>query len=180
MKFISLGALAASAVITFGVGSAALAADYTLSVNTALATSDPLYKGLEAFRDNVATASDGAIEVKLFPKSQLGADEEAGQVVRGVGPSARDRDEVPCARVVDQERIGAGVHGNAEQGVEAGALLSHVMQQRVGRAGVDVSCDAEGRGRDPSVGEHAVAARSGERGEVQTMGTLAGAEGTIR
>ena len=32
----------------------AQAADYTLSINTALTTDDPLYKGLEAFRDTVA------------------------------------------------------------------------------------------------------------------------------
>jgi tripartite ATP-independent transporter DctP family solute receptor len=88
MKFISLGALAASAVITFGVGSAALAADYTLSVNTALATSDPLYKGLESFVANVATASGGKIEVKLFPNSQLGPDEDVLEQARAGAPVA--------------------------------------------------------------------------------------------
>ncbi len=81
---VALGvALAASVSAT-----AAMAATYTLSVNTALATSDPLYKGLEAFRDNVATASKGALEVKLFPNSQLGADEDVLEMARAGSPVA--------------------------------------------------------------------------------------------
>jgi TRAP-type C4-dicarboxylate transport system substrate-binding protein len=88
MKFTSLGALVASAVITFGSGFAALAADYTLSVNTALATSDPLYKGLEAFQANVAEASGGRLEVKLFPNSQLGPDEDVLEQARAGAPVA--------------------------------------------------------------------------------------------
>ncbi len=49
-----------------------LAADQTLSINTALTTSDPLYKGLESFRDAVAQRSNGTIEVKLFPNAVSG------------------------------------------------------------------------------------------------------------
>src|SRR5690606_30397270 len=69
-------------------GGPALAADYTLSVNTALATSDPLYKGLESFRDSVAEASDGRLEVKLFPNSQLGPDEDVLEQARAGAPVA--------------------------------------------------------------------------------------------
>ena len=47
--------IAATALMAGATG--AFAADYQLSVNTALATSDPLYKGLEAFRDNTAAHS---------------------------------------------------------------------------------------------------------------------------
>jgi tripartite ATP-independent transporter DctP family solute receptor len=79
----------------------ALAADYTLSVNTALATNDPLYKGLEAFRDNVATASGGKIEVKLFPNSQLGPDEDVLEQARA---------GAPVAVVVDGGRLAAFVN----------------------------------------------------------------------
>lgn len=77
MQFTSVRALIAAGVIAVSLVPAlpAAAADYTLSINTALATTDPLYKGLEAFRDNVAGASGGKIEVKLFPNSQLGPDE---------------------------------------------------------------------------------------------------------
>lgn len=64
------------------------AADYTLSVNTALATSDPLYKGLEALQTNVAEASGGRLEIKLFPNSQLGPDEDVLEQARAGAPVA--------------------------------------------------------------------------------------------
>ena len=87
MKLIPLAAaLAAGLVISYSVP--VLSAEYTLSINTALATSDPLYRGLEAFRDNVATASNGALEVKLFPNSQLGADEDVLEQARAGAPVA--------------------------------------------------------------------------------------------
>ncbi|WP_319483360.1 C4-dicarboxylate TRAP transporter substrate-binding protein [uncultured Cohaesibacter sp.] len=79
--------LLAGAIASF-VGTAAMAADYTLSINTALATSDPLYKGLEAFQENVAKASDGRMEVKLFPNSQLGPDEDVLEQARAGAPVA--------------------------------------------------------------------------------------------
>lgn len=66
----------------------AVAADYTLSVNTALTTNDPLYKGLESFRDEVAKASKNALEVKLFPNSQLGPDEDVLEQARAGAPVA--------------------------------------------------------------------------------------------
>ncbi|HEY0918401.1 C4-dicarboxylate TRAP transporter substrate-binding protein [Devosia sp.] len=87
MKFTSLTPLLAAAAL-FGAGLPALAADYTLSVNTALATSDPLYKGLESFVAGVASASGGRIEVKLFPNSQLGPDEDVLEQARAGAPVA--------------------------------------------------------------------------------------------
>lgn len=71
----------------FAFGGAALAADYTLSVNTALAQQDPLYKGLEEFKQNVEKRTNGKVAVRLFPGSQLGKDED----------------------VLEQARAGAGV-----------------------------------------------------------------------
>ena len=68
------------------MSSAALAA--TLSINTALTTSDPLYKGLESFRDAVTQRTNGAIEVKLFPNSQLGSDEDVLEQARAGAPVA--------------------------------------------------------------------------------------------
>lgn len=100
MKFTPLAAALAAGLIT-ACPIVALSADYTLSVNTALATSDPLYKGLEAFRDNVATASNGAIEVKLFPNSQLGSDEDVLEQARA---------GAPVAVVVDGGRLAAFVN----------------------------------------------------------------------
>lgn len=87
MKHTEIKTLVA-AVLVAGSASGALAADYELSVNTALATSDPLYKGLEAFRDNVAAATDGAVEVRLFPNSQLGPDEDVLEQARAGAPVA--------------------------------------------------------------------------------------------
>jgi tripartite ATP-independent transporter DctP family solute receptor len=76
----------AAAIVTFAAP--AIAADYTLSINTALTVNDPLYKGLESFRDAVATRSNGAIEVKLFPNSQLGPDEDVLEQARAGAPVA--------------------------------------------------------------------------------------------
>ncbi|WP_029008319.1 C4-dicarboxylate TRAP transporter substrate-binding protein [Azospirillum halopraeferens] len=65
----------------------ALAANYTLNVNTALTPQDPLFKGLEEFKKNVEARTDGKVGVRLFPGSQLGKDED----------------------VLEQARAGAGV-----------------------------------------------------------------------
>ena len=70
------------------IAAPAHAADQTLSINTALTTSDPLYKGLESFRDAVAERTGGAIEVKLFPNSQLGPDEDVLEQARAGAPVA--------------------------------------------------------------------------------------------
>jgi tripartite ATP-independent transporter DctP family solute receptor len=82
------------------IATPAFAADFTLNVNTALTVDDPLYKGLEAFRDSVAKSSNGKIEIKLFPGSQLGSDEDVLEQARaGAG----------VAVVVDGGRLGAYV-----------------------------------------------------------------------
>ena len=76
----------ASASALVLLSGAAVAA--TLSINTALTTTDPLYKGLESFRDNVTKRTNGAIEVKLFPNSQLGSDEDVLEQARAGAPVA--------------------------------------------------------------------------------------------
>jgi tripartite ATP-independent transporter DctP family solute receptor len=74
----------AALAISFVVGATtALAADYTLSVNTALTTDDPLYKGLESFKANVEQRSAGKLVVRIFSGSQLGKDEEVLDQARG-------------------------------------------------------------------------------------------------
>jgi len=87
MKLKTLNALLAAGVALATV-TPAFAADYTLSVNTALNESDPLYSGLNAFVENVAEASDGRLEVKLFPGSQLGSDEDVLEQARAGAPVA--------------------------------------------------------------------------------------------
>jgi tripartite ATP-independent transporter DctP family solute receptor len=84
MRILSFAVIAAGLVAL----DPALAADYTLSINTALTTTDPLYKGLESFRDAVAERSKGALGVKLFPNSQLGADEDVLEQARAGAPVA--------------------------------------------------------------------------------------------
>lgn len=81
-------AAAALAAVLLAVAAPAAAADYTLNVNTALSVTDPLYRGLEAFRDGVAEATDGRLEVRLFPNSQLGPDEDVLEQARAGAPVA--------------------------------------------------------------------------------------------
>ena len=85
---IGIALLAGATLAALAMPTVGLAADYTLSINTALTTTDPLYKGLESFRDAVATRSNGAIEVKLFPNSQLGPDEDVLEQARAGAPVA--------------------------------------------------------------------------------------------
>ncbi len=50
--------------------------EYVLKVSTVLTENDPLYKGLMVFQENVAARTNGAVEIQLFPSSQLGPDED--------------------------------------------------------------------------------------------------------
>lgn len=86
MSFAPLKAILAAGCAA--VAFPALAADYVLNVNTALTTGDPLYRGLEAFRDQVAARSGGRLEVALFPNSQLGPDEDVLEQARAGAPVA--------------------------------------------------------------------------------------------
>jgi tripartite ATP-independent transporter DctP family solute receptor len=87
-KFRRIGLALVAAAAAMALPRVGLAADYTLSINTALTTADPLYKGLESFRDAVAQRSNNAIEVKLFPNSQLGPDEDVLEQARAGAPVA--------------------------------------------------------------------------------------------
>ncbi len=75
-------------VVSLAATVPAWAADYTLSINTALNTNDPLYKGLESLQAAVAERSKGALEIKLFPNSQLGPDEDVLEQARAGAPVA--------------------------------------------------------------------------------------------
>ena len=52
-------AAAASLLAVLGLAQAAQAQEFQLNVNTALAQSDPLYKGLESFETNLEEKSEG-------------------------------------------------------------------------------------------------------------------------
>ncbi|MDR1349346.1 MAG: C4-dicarboxylate TRAP transporter substrate-binding protein [Zoogloeaceae bacterium] len=64
------------------VASMAFAAPVQLKVSTVLVESDPVYKGLELFRDNVKKRTNGDVEVQIFPSSQLGSDEDVIEQAR--------------------------------------------------------------------------------------------------
>ena len=123
MKSVSIWALAASGALILATPFGAMAADYTLSVNTALATSDPLYKGLESFVTGVADASGGRIEVKLFPNSQLGPDEDVLEQARAGAPVAVIVDGGRLATYVNEFGImGAPYLANGYDGVRKVAV----------------------------------------------------------
>lgn len=82
MRFLCLS----TAVAALATG--AQAQEQTLSVNTALATNDPLYAGLEAFAEAVGERSEGRLDVRLFPNSQLGPDEDVLEQARAGAPVA--------------------------------------------------------------------------------------------
>ncbi len=47
-------------------------ASYTLQVGIVVSENDPMYAGLEQFKENVEEETDGDLEVELFPNSSLG------------------------------------------------------------------------------------------------------------
>ncbi|GBU09054.1 C4-dicarboxylate-binding periplasmic protein [Gammaproteobacteria bacterium] len=80
--------------------SSALAAEFTLNVNTSQTADDPMYKGLLEFKKNVEARTNGRIEVKTFSSSQLGSDEDIiEQIKTGAG----------IATVIDGARIAPDV-----------------------------------------------------------------------
>ena len=90
----------------------ALAQDYQLNVSTALTPEDPIYKGLEQFRDRVAERTDGDVAVRIFPSSQLGKDEDVLEQARA---------GAPVAVVVDPGRLAVFVN---DFGVLGGPYLA--------------------------------------------------------
>jgi tripartite ATP-independent transporter DctP family solute receptor len=68
--------------IAVGVATAAGAQQFTLNINTALTTDDPMYAGLERLRDSLAAKSSGRLQAKIFPGSQLGPDEDVLEQAR--------------------------------------------------------------------------------------------------
>ena len=72
-----------SIVAGFTVSTGTIAAPaYTLNVSSSLTLDDPMFKGLNQFKAEVEKRSAGKIEVKLFPSSQLGPDEDVLEQAR--------------------------------------------------------------------------------------------------
>ncbi|MTI17676.1 DctP family TRAP transporter solute-binding subunit [Rhodobacteraceae bacterium RKSG542] len=66
------GSVAALALST----SIGMAASYQLNMNSSLTPDDPVFKGLERFKELVEEKTDGDVSVRVFPGSQLGSDED--------------------------------------------------------------------------------------------------------
>ena len=79
MKKIRLLSIAFASAL---VASAAFAADFNLNVSSSLTIDDPMFKGLQQFKEGVEKNSAGKISVKLFPSSQLGSDEDVLEQAR--------------------------------------------------------------------------------------------------
>lgn len=74
-------ALAAGLALPF-VAREGFAQTQTLNVNSALTADDPLFSGLNAFKQGVETRTGGRLQVRLFPSSQLGPDEDVLEQAR--------------------------------------------------------------------------------------------------
>jgi tripartite ATP-independent transporter DctP family solute receptor len=70
----------------FGIMLAALAlpvaGQTVLNVNTALTTDDPMYAGLERMKAGVEKRTAGKLQIRIFPGSQLGKDEDVLEQAR--------------------------------------------------------------------------------------------------
>ena len=74
--------LSFAAAITFAAIALPAAAQTVLNVNTALTTDDPMYAGLERMKANVEKRSAGKLQIRIFPGSQLGKDEDVLEQAR--------------------------------------------------------------------------------------------------
>ena len=73
---------AAIGVFLASFAGGALAADFTLNINSALTVDDPLFKGLQSMKAAVEKRSNGRMAIRLFPGSQLGKDEDVLEQAR--------------------------------------------------------------------------------------------------
>ena len=73
-----------AALLAVGLAAVVLpaGAQTVLNVNTALTTDDPMYAGLERLKANVEKRSAGKLQIRIFPGSQLGKDEDVLEQAR--------------------------------------------------------------------------------------------------
>ena len=74
--------LSFAAAVAFAAAALPAAAQTVLNVNTALTTDDPMYAGLERMKANVEQRSAGKLQIRIFPGSQLGKDEDVLEQAR--------------------------------------------------------------------------------------------------
>jgi tripartite ATP-independent transporter DctP family solute receptor len=74
--------LVALLAVAFAAAVLPAGAQTVLNVNTALTTDDPMYAGLERMKANVEKRSAGKLQIRIFPGSQLGKDEDVLEQAR--------------------------------------------------------------------------------------------------
>ena len=74
--------LSFAAAFAFAAFALPAGAQTVLNVNTALTTDDPMYAGLERMKANVEKRSAGKLQIRIFPGSQLGKDEDVLEQAR--------------------------------------------------------------------------------------------------
>jgi tripartite ATP-independent transporter DctP family solute receptor len=81
MRFVT-HALSVALAIALAALAPSSAAQTVLNVNTALTTDDPMYAGLERMKAAVEQKSAGKLQIRIFPGSQLGKDEDVLEQAR--------------------------------------------------------------------------------------------------
>lgn len=79
MKKIRLLSIAIASVL---VATATWAADFNLNVSSSLTIDDPMFKGLQQFKEGVGKKFWWKDRCQLFPSSQLGSDEDVLEQAR--------------------------------------------------------------------------------------------------
>lgn len=92
---------AMTATMAVGMATTVSAADYTIKLCTEQTDGDPIDDGCDKWAELVAEATDGAVEIQVYPSSQLGAKADliemalAGQGVCTIADGSYLMDYVP-------------------------------------------------------------------------------------
>ncbi|SFM14893.1 C4-dicarboxylate TRAP transporter substrate-binding protein [Halanaerobium salsuginis] len=63
-------------VLSIVFSNSIMAQDYTLNVGMAVGETNPMYKGAMQLKENVEARTDGDLEIRVFPNSQLGSTDD--------------------------------------------------------------------------------------------------------
>ncbi|SEM98609.1 C4-dicarboxylate TRAP transporter substrate-binding protein [Palleronia pelagia] len=85
MNRLTSTALTGALVLAAG---AAAAQEYTLGLSTSQPTSDPLTQAMLAAEERIEERTDGAVDVTVYPSSQLGEDNDVLEQIRNGAPLA--------------------------------------------------------------------------------------------
>jgi tripartite ATP-independent transporter DctP family solute receptor len=63
-------------VLSIVFSNSIMAQDYTLNIGMAVGETNPMYKGAMQLKENVEAKTDGDLEIRVFPNSQLGSTDD--------------------------------------------------------------------------------------------------------